>query len=218
LFTALRLRLKALFHRGGLDQDLNDELALHLAMQAEKPGGADQARRAFGNDTWIRETCRELWSLGRVEIWWQDLRYGARLLRRTPVFSAMAPISLALGIGSNVAILSLTNAVLYKPLPVQDPDQLRIVNWPAADYKFINQSGVVDMSTPGRISAGSFAYPAYKELRDNSIGFTELAAYAPIYSAPVVNSRQAFTSSGLLASGNFIQCLGLTPAAGRPRP
>ncbi len=73
-----------------------------------------------------------------MEIWLQDLRYGWRLLRRAPVFSAVALISLALGIGSNVAIFSLTNAVLYKPLPVRDPDQLRIVNWSSADYQFIN--------------------------------------------------------------------------------
>ncbi|HNY38839.1 MAG TPA: ABC transporter permease [Bryobacteraceae bacterium] len=216
LFTAIRLRVQALFHRRRLDQDLDDELSFHLAMRAEKLGGADQARRAFGNDTWIRETCRELWSLGRVEIWWQDLRYGWRLLRRAPVFSAVALISLALGIGSNVAIFSLTNAVLYKPLPVRDPDQLRIVNWSSADYQFINHSGVMESSAPGRRSSGSFAYPVYKEFRDSSAGFTELAAYAPIFSAPLATSRQAFTGYGLLVSGNFIQCLGVTPAAGRP--
>jgi predicted permease len=216
LFTAIRLRIHALLHRRRLDQDLDDELSFHLAMRAEKLGDAGQARRVFGNDTWIRETCRELWSLGRVEIWWQDLRYGARLLRRTPLFSTVALISLALGIGSNVAIFSLMNAVLYKPMPVRQPDQLRIVNWSSADYQFINMSGITDSSTPGVTSSGSFAYPVYKEFRDSASGFTELAAFAPIFSVPVVNARQAFTGFGLLASGNFMQCLGVTPAAGRP--
>jgi hypothetical protein len=64
--TALRLRLRALFRRRPLEQDLEDELAFHLAMKAEKLGTEDRARRQFGNPTWFRETCRELWSLGRL--------------------------------------------------------------------------------------------------------------------------------------------------------
>jgi hypothetical protein len=98
--AALRHRVLALFRRKQLEQDLEDELAFHLAMkegknraQGSAPAEArDDARRSFGNSTWFREACREAWSLGRIEIWWRDVRYGVRMMLRSPGCSACSTV------------------------------------------------------------------------------------------------------------------------------
>ena len=82
------------------------------------------ARRQFGNPTRIRETCRELWTFAALETLWQDLRYAARTLARTPAFSVVAVLSLALGIGANAALFSLMDVMLLRALPVKNPQEL----------------------------------------------------------------------------------------------
>src|SRR5437899_2477675 len=126
------LRLKALICRRQLDQDLEDELQFHLAMREEKrqaqglsPTEArTETRRAFGNVGLLEEACRDLWTFSWLETILQDLRYGVRMLRRSPAFAAVAAFSLALGIGANTAIFTVIDALLLKMLPVQRPEQL----------------------------------------------------------------------------------------------
>lgn len=214
--TAFRLRLRALFRRKQLEQDLEDELAFHLAMKAEKLGAEDQARRQFGNPTWFRETCRELWSLGRLEILWQDVRYGARLLWRSPAFTAVAVLSLALGIGANTFIFSLINAVLLKCLPVPNPHELRVINWsgwnPRLSYYF--GSGVRTLPS-GQSVGGAFSYPIYREIRDRGPGLSDVFAFSTLYNTSVIQRGEAFTSNGLIVSGNFFRGLGMRALLGR---
>ena len=143
-------------------------------MKAEKAGGASAARRQFGNETWFRETCRELWSLGRIEIWWQDIRYGARLLRRSPVLTAVAVLSLGLGIGANTAIFSMLNAILIKSLPVEKPEQLRVLSWVGTNASMPNFSGSINATETGQRSSGSFPFPMYRDFRDHARGFSEV--------------------------------------------
>jgi predicted permease len=136
---------------------------------------------------------------------WKDVRFGLRMLAKSPGFTAIAVITLALGIGANTAIFSLMNQVLLQRLPVKNPDELVIVRAPGP------QTGHV--STDGD-SAESFSYPMYKGLRDtNSVFSGILARYR--FSASVASHGQTDRASGEVVSGNYFEVLGVRPAIGR---
>jgi putative ABC transport system permease protein len=136
---------------------------------------------------------------------WKDIQFGLRLLVKSPGFTAIAVITLALGIGANTAIFSLMNQILLRQLPVKNPDELVILRSPGPQSGHVSSDGD---------SAESFSYPMYKGLRNNNSVFSGiLARYT--FSASVASHGQTDRASGELVSGNYFEVLGVQPAVGR---
>ncbi len=138
----------------------------------------------------------------------QDLRYAFRQLRKSPGFTAVAVITLALGIGANTAIFTVVNGLLLKMLPVKDPQQLVVVGDPTRANSRSN----------GTPRADVFSYPLYKELRDRNAVFTGLCAGATDHHMEVDAGQGQLPDeklNGRMVSGNYFPLLGLEPAAGR---
>jgi putative ABC transport system permease protein len=138
----------------------------------------------------------------------QDLRYALRQLRKSPGFTSVAVLTLALGIGANTAIFTVVNALLLKMLPVREPQELVVVG----DPTFVNtRSG-------GTPRTDVFSYPLYKELRDSNSVFSGLCAAATDHRIEVDTAQGDVSDekiTGRMVSGNYFNVLGLKPAAGR---
>jgi hypothetical protein len=146
VWKSLALRLRNL-RRGRLSSDIDDETAFHLAMSTEDyvAGGMDRAealrraRREFGNRAALHEEARNLWTFARIEGWLQDIRYSVRSLSRNRGFTFAAVLTLALGVGMNVAIFSVVYGVLIRPLPYEEGSRLVVLHQEAP------RAGIVDV-------------------------------------------------------------------------
>ncbi len=136
---------------------------------------------------------------------WKDITFGMRMLAKSPGFTAIAVITLALGIGANTAIFSLMNQVLLRELPIKSPDQLEILRAPGPKSGHISTDGD---------STESFSYPMYKGLRDTNAVFSGiLARYG--FAASVASRGQTDRATGEVVTGNYFEVLGVQPAIGR---
>jgi len=135
----------------------------------------------------------------------QDVRYGVRMLLKSPAFTVVAVLMLALGIGANTAIFSLTYQVLLRALPVRNPEQLVVLRSPGDKPGHTSSDGD---------DAASFSYPLYKDLRDRNPAFSGLLARFGV-ALSVAGQGSTERAVGELVSGNYFQVLGVTPALGR---
>ena len=214
-----------MFWRKRKHSDFQAEIQSHLDIESDElaeegsnPGDAKyQARREFGNVTGSEERLYEASRWVWLEQFVQDLRYGIRMLRRSPAFTLVAVLSLALGIGANTAVFSLVDAVMLKSLPVRAPGELRILTWVRSDKEpDISHSGYNTLdSLTGQHVSGSFSYAAYRQFRDSVPQFSDLVAYAPNQFTVTADGASDF-ADGEFVSGNYFKGLGAQPLIGRP--
>jgi predicted permease len=207
-----------------LEQDIRDHIERETQDNIERGMSAEEARyaamRKFGNVTRIKEETREVWSFVWVEQLWQDIRYGLRVLAKSPGFAAVVILTLALGIGANSAIFSLIDAVMLRSLPVENPSQLVVLKWSARNPPNIRgymTSG--DCPTDLRPGAAnpsgcSFSEPMFREIAQANV-FSATAAFANSGRLNLTGNGPATVINGQLVSGDFFHTMGLKAAAGR---
>ena len=217
----LASRVRGLFGQKRSDLEFDDEMHVHLELLAEKfmrqgmrrQDAVAAARRQFGNTTALNQRQRETRTFLSIGTLLQDVRYGLRMLGKSPGFTITAVLTLALGIGANAAIFTLVNAVLMKNLSVADPKTLVLLG-DRSDCCV--GAGIGD---DGDYSL--FPTDAYQQLKKNAPEFEELAAMqAGFASRPVVVRRDgseeaARSVMGEFVSGNYFRTFGLQPRAGR---
>ena len=161
-------KLWFLLHRAEVERDLDEEMRHHLALRAEERGSPEAALRQFRNVTLLKEQSRAMWTWTFWEQLTQDIRYGLRTMAVNPLFTAMATLSLALGIGANTAIYSFMDAILLRSLPVQHPEQLVVINWRAKDGPGVihSQNGTRHRDVAG-MSSPNYPFAAFELLRSN---------------------------------------------------
>jgi predicted permease len=150
--------------------------------------------------------------------WFEDLRYGLRRLRRSAGFTAVAALTLALGIGANTAIFSLFNSILLSSVPVRDPNHLLILQW-FARTKPMSSYGSFGDCAPQIEGSGesgcSFSYPMFQEIRSKTNVFSSVAAFAGPAELALTGSGPASMARGELVSGDYFQTLGVRAFLGR---
>ena len=207
------------------ETDLNDEIAYDLALDGEEPilSGATRqeakqaSRRDFGNVLLLKEGIREMWGWMSLQRLSQDLRYGWRSLRKSPLFATMAVLSLALGIGANTAIFSFMDAILMCSLPVWRPGELVILNWHTKGFPAVvhGLSGTWYSDPHTGWTSGDYPFPAYEHLRANNSVLSSVFGFADAGRLNLMVQGQADLVDAQLVSGNFFSSLGVRPAAGR---
>lgn len=204
-------KLRAWLTRDRRDDELREEIEAHIALRRQSfvedgmdPSDAEwEARRLFGNPTALREESRDMWRFMQFESLLQDIRFGARLLRQTPLFSVVAVLSLAVGIASAVAVFTVADAVLFRPLPVRDPGALRA-------FRIDIRLGAAT-KTVGGVPEDAFADIQKNADFADYIGF-RLADHVVLDSGGTAASRMTRVE---FVSPGYFEVLGVVPLRGR---
>jgi predicted permease len=207
MISDLLFRLRAVFRRRTVEEELGDELRFHLEREVEKlmlsglgrQEALRQARLALGGLDQVSEECRQARGVSGLDIAIQDLRYALRGMRRRPAFAMAAMLTLGLGAGAISTVFTLANTLFFRELPVDRPDRLVVVQ---------------ATRRHGR-SAGWVAYPDYLRFREQTKTLQGLAAHysnAPLF---LTANNQFQEVNGAVVSANFFPLLGLRPALGR---
>jgi predicted permease len=204
-------RVRSFFREDVLDQELEEEMASHLEMAVEenirRGLSAEEARRQalvrFGGVQQARELHRESRGLPWLEILMQDLRYTFRILMRDRGFTTVGVLILALGIGANIAVFSVVNTILLRPLPFRDPRQL---------------VRIVEKDPKAGESSKTYTADATQDFREQNHSFQSVSGYFA-FTAPdnfkLVGSGQPVPVTGILVAEDFFQTLGVKPSLGR---
>src|SRR5207248_10368196 len=206
--------LRSLFRKDQVDRELDEEVGAYLEMEAAekmKEGMSPKdavrtVRLERGSLEITKEVVRSGGWESLVDTLWRDLLFAVRMLRKSPGFAAVAVLTLALGIGANTAIFSLTDQILLRELPVPHPEQLFILRSPGPNHG--HTWGDVDQG------AQSFSYPMYKDLRERATVFSGLLACRRI-TVNVSGHGETQAAHADLISGNFFQTLAVQPVLGR---
>ena len=202
----VRLRVATLFHRRRLERDLEDEMAFHLAMREEKlrqrGAGAKEAgyaaQREFGNRTRFQEVCREMWTFASLENFWQDVRYGARMLRKNPGFGFITVITLSLGIGSSTWLFNMVRQWVIEAVAFPQPSRLMVV------WEKDNKRGWL----------GPTSAPGFLDWREGNTQFESLSAWSTAQ-FNVTGFELPQRLLGARVTVDFFRTLRVPPAVGR---
>jgi predicted permease len=228
MLSDFRIRLRSLFRRATVEHELDNELRFHMDQQTDKYMRAgmsrEEARRCvrleFGGIEQVREDCRDARGVSFLESLAQDLRYGLRMLTKSPAFTAVIVLTLALGIGANTAIFTLVDAVMLRSIPVRDPQQLVVAQWSARQWPqkvgtstFGDCGGREENATT--FIGCSLSIPLFQEIQNRKNVFANAMAFAGPYQIDLSGNGAAAMVQGDVVSGNYFQTLGVSPALGR---
>src|SRR5437762_4679480 len=191
--------------RKAREADLDQEVRAHLDMATQErvERGAAQkeaeraARREFGNMGLIKESTRDVWGGGSLDRLMQDLRFGVRMIAKSPGFAAVAILTLALGIGANTALFSVANGVLLNPLPYPEPEQLVTLHESKPNFE-----------------AGSISFPNFRDWRKQNTTFSMMGVSRG-YSFNLTGAGDAEQVRTQFVSSDFFPMLGVKPLIGR---
>ena len=211
MWTDLLFRIRAIFRRDLVERELDEELRFHLERQAEKhlqagAARAEAARRArldLGGLGQVKEEARDARGVSALETGMRDLRYGLRVLSKSPAFSAVAVLSMALGIGANTAIFQLVDALRLRTLPVKAPRQLaevRIGDRGPASGNFNRDEALTN--------------PIWEQVRDHQQSLSGIFAWADD-GIDISPGEEARMVPNLWVSGAFFSTLQVQPILGR---
>jgi macrolide transport system ATP-binding/permease protein len=223
--TSFFRKLRWLMRRPDKELELKEELQFHLEeeageRQAQGLGGEEApraARRELGNVALVQEDTRAMWTWTFGEQLVQDIRYGLRTIAANKTFSAMAILSLALGIGANTAIFSFMDSILLRSLPVPEPQSLVILSWhtPRRGVHGTNRHSNSFNDPNGGFIGGFFAYPAFELFRKSDSVFSTVFGYQGAGDLNLTYRGHAELARTEYVSADYFRGLGIPPAAGR---
>jgi len=228
--TSFLRKMSWLARRRRKEVELQEELRFHLDEEAEErqtEGLSNEqarcaARRDLGNVALVQESTRATWGWTTFEQLGQDLRYAFRTMASNRLFTLLAVMSLALGIGANTAIYSFMDWILMRSLPVNDPDSLVVMNWRAkvprrlGDAKvWHSMSGSMYRDDKGGLTAGIFPYPVFDLFRKSDSLFSSVFAFCRTGNFNLTSKGYSDLARSEYVTGDYFRGLGVAPAAGR---
>jgi predicted permease len=226
LYARTRSLASSIFHRNRLESEIDAEIRFHMESRTgdlvrEGLTQREAARRAqleFGTVNTHKEEVRHSLGLQWWDEFWADLLYATRILRKSPGFTAIAIASLALAIGANTTVFSYANQVLFVPLNVSHPEQLRVFRLTGDDHMAVRGLGGDDfyMGDDGHFHLGLFPYPAYRQLRQQNHSVEDIVAFMLIPEVDIAAAGAPETNKVELVSGNFYAQMRVKPQIGRP--